>query len=386
MRARGKKTSLKRLYQSIYEKGSATKPGLAEEYGTSLTAVSDYVNQLEELGWVHALRKGESKGGRRPVVYQANPKQRFVAGVDIRDTHFYVFLADLDSEIMASQVVPIVSTRYADYVDELHSALSRLQAAQALDAALCLGVGVCIAGVTDFDNRIVDRSRELDWTNQPLGYDLERRLGIPVFVETDSRAYARNEIDPADPRNVAVVLYVSNSVGLTIVINNSIFQGYTNRAGDHSFLGDELKRLRSSIRENPYLQRIAQQPYYSKSVSPETLKELNGSLEEHLRLSPENAAVVDEFTSQLARLAATAIQIINPKRVLLTGNVFDYTDTIYHAVRTKICNTPGIRFIPETRRSRTLSDPLERALVRLVMEKFFAYESFASLHSISAPR
>lgn len=203
-----------------------------------------------------------------------------------------------------------------------------------------------------------------------LGQVIEQRLNIPSYVENDSRVYARNEIDPKDPHHVGVVLYLAHSVGTALVVDNKVFQGFSNRAGDNRFFGEDFRRLLQIIRENAVIHALTFKPYYS-TTDPATIEELNRNMEKYMADYPENLQVMDEFTTQLAKLMITMINIINPKRILLTGNVFDFTDLIYRQLKDKISETKGVYDIPEMRRTATLKNPLETALVKFVLEKFF---------------
>ena len=81
---------LKEIYRRIVQQEALTKPELAHQLEISLTTVSEYVNQLERLGWVQAVDKAESTGGRRAQRYSINPEKRLILGVDIRQQHAYL--------------------------------------------------------------------------------------------------------------------------------------------------------------------------------------------------------------------------------------------------------------------------------------------------------
>ena len=55
------------------------------------------------------------------------------------------------------------------YLEAPTSAMSGVKAALALPQDRILGVGMSVSGVTDFENQIIDRSNELDWTEKPRG-------------------------------------------------------------------------------------------------------------------------------------------------------------------------------------------------------------------------
>lgn len=209
----------------------------------------------------------------------------------------------------------------------------------------------------------------------PLGHVLEHRLGLPVFVENDSRVHARNEIDHSDPHHVGVVIYLADSVGLALVMENEVFRGYSNRAGDNRFFGPSRDSLQELIRTNDILYELTSQPYYS-SLDRKIIQDLNQRVAEHLLAKPENEVVIEEFIKQLTKLVLVMINIFNPKRILLTGNVFDYTDVVYRGVKQRILMSDKIYLTPVVRRTASLDNPLETALVQFTLEKFFSKDYF----------
>lgn len=375
MKKRARKIELHNILYRIYYKGEASKPELAEEFGVSLPAISTHVNKLEESGWLVETEKGISSGGRKPLLYSLNPDHGYVVGVNLRSSHFYIFIANLSGQVIKNKLVEIEDRRFEAYVEWLCDATNELLSALDVELTAVLGMGICISGVTDFEHKVVDRSKELDWTYMPLCKVLEQRLGIPTFVENDSRVYARNEIDPSDPDHVGAVFYLADSVGLALVIENRVFQGYTNRAGDNRFFGESRDRLLQIIQDNHLIRDLTQQPYYP-SLEPRKVRNLNEKVDKHLQEHPENIKVIDDFTTHLAQLMVTMVNVLNPKRVLLTGNVFDYSDIIYEETRKKILRAKRVYTIPEIRRTAALENPLETALVKFILEKFFTEEHF----------
>ncbi len=376
MGTRAKKLSLKELYQAIYEKGQASKPELAQDFGVSLTAVSDYVNQLESLGFVESKAKGTSTGGRKPLLYQVTPGFRYIVGVDMRVTHFYVFLSDVTGNLLPTELIH-VNKDYYTYVTALAQNIQYILARFGLDKKKeqVIAVGICISGVTDFEHKVVDLSNELGWLDRPLALDLEKALGIPVFVENDARVYARNEINMEETNNVVTVLYLSRGVGLALVIGDRVLQGYNNRAGDSQFFGRDIDKIYHVIRTCGLFQEINDLPYIKLGAQPQHIFDLNQKFMRHVEENPDIKDAVEVFSTEVARMMIAMANVVNPKRILLTGNVFDYFDFIYHQVKSKILALP-VCHTPEVGRNSPTDNPLERGIVRLVMEKFFSLEQF----------
>jgi len=375
MRKQAKGVNLKQLYRAVYAKGSATKPELAQELGLSLTAVSDYVNQLEGLGYVRSTDKGSSTGGRKPWLYEVNPEFRWIVGVDMRASHFYIFLSDLLGRLLYSEFVSVEKT-YEVYLEIIAQAVERVLEQHGVKPEQVMALGISVSGVTDFDNKVVDLSNELGWRSRPLGRALEERLGVPVFVENDARVYARNEIDTGEANNVVTVLYLNRGVGLALVVGDRILQGYTNRAGDSQFFGKDIDKIYHVIRTCALFQEITELPYYYGGTEPAYIAELNRRFLQHLEESPETREAVEVFSTEVARMMIAMANMVNPKRILLTGNVFDYFDWIFQRVRDKILTLP-VCYTPEVKRNSPQDNPLENGIVRLIMEKFFQLEQFS---------
>ena len=139
--------------------------------------------------------------------------------------------------------------------------------------------------------------------------------------------------------------YTSTKVSAGLLIKNEVFQGYTNRGGDNRFFGQGIDQLYRVLRHDPLIRKINSLPYYSASVDQGLVVDLNQQFTEHL----ENMKVreqMEAFTLHLAQLMIAQIQMLNPKKILLTGNVFDYNDFLFHKVKSHIlkmdqrCTTP----------------------------------------------
>ena len=183
MGKRARKINLKQLFRLIYQRNSATKPELAKITEISLTAISDYTNQLQELGWLKCTAKAESSGGRRPQLFEVNGDHRYIMGIDLRPLHHYVFVTDLDHEVLCREIFSTPDHSYDAYLEDLVESIQHILMKHGIEKSKILGLGLSVSGITDGMNKTINRSNELGWREKPLGNDLEVRLGLPVFVE-----------------------------------------------------------------------------------------------------------------------------------------------------------------------------------------------------------
>jgi predicted NBD/HSP70 family sugar kinase len=367
---------LKTLYHKVWEQDSLTKTELAEKTALSLTAVSEYINELAASDWIIPRKKAVSSGGRRPIIYQINPEVKYIIGIDLKDSHFYIFLADLNGGIIKSELIYLKSCEFDDYSQRLITAVKKLLQEEKLKSSDILSIGISVSGVTDFANKIINRSNQLDWTDVPLAQVLEDNLQIQTFIAQDVRVYAYNELEADDPYNITTVLFIGEGIGLSVIINNKILKGATNRVGDNRFFEPQLQKLNRIIRTDQYLKEINSLPYYEGYFDKSVKEELNHKYRDFINQNQKNKAEINEFTNHIASMMLSTINLLNPKKVLLTGNIFDYNDLIYNQVKEKI--TAGEMYhLPQIKRSKSRPNPLENALLKFLIHKFLKLDSFS---------
>ena len=97
----------RRLLNLIREQGPTTRNELARTTRMSKVAVSDIINRLNEAGYIQESGKGKStkKGGKRPILLQLNPDNGYVIGIEIERRHASVALANLNSDILTTELL-----------------------------------------------------------------------------------------------------------------------------------------------------------------------------------------------------------------------------------------------------------------------------------------
>ncbi len=362
---RGMRNSIEEIYRVIYYNPGITKPEISSILGITLPAVSENVNRLMDMGYIRASEKGMSRGGRRPILYEINPIYKYILGADIRKHYFYLFISDLYGSPIDDIVIPIEKQGFYSYISIMEKAIEIILGKNSLTFENLLSFSSSITGTTDIENKYVKRSLQLGWRDRPFSYEFERRLGVPVFIENDARVYAYNELESDDARNTAVVLFLGEGLGISFIIENKLFKGYTNKAGDNRFFGKALDTLMDIVRNNEVLRKINELPYYFEKFQPDKIKELNSSFEKFV------SEDIERFVEEFSRLTILLINIINPKKVVLTGNIFDFNDYIYKGVRDRIRTCKSIYYVPQVKRSNYGDRPLEKGIVKMVMSKVF---------------
>ncbi len=211
----------------IRERQPISRADIAKFTGLRAGTVSSIVNRLIRSNLVYEGTEGPSSGGRRPRNLYINAESFYVLAVDIGvlDTVFAV--SDFNGRILQERSILTEGDgekflrRLSDEIEEL----VKTQYPRARFGA----VGVSVPGLIDRDTGTVEVSPNLEWENVPVREILEKRLGLPVFVENDANAAAFSELwyGPVEESNVRTLLFilVVEGLGTGLIINGELHVG-----------------------------------------------------------------------------------------------------------------------------------------------------------------
>lgn len=159
-----------------------------------------------------------------------NPQDTVVA-VDIGGTTTKLALVDRQGTVECWQTFSTSGSNSESFVEKLLVAISRLQAPS---HGPVLGVSVALAGFVTADGTL-EYNPNLPWLEgAPVAALLQRELGVPVHVESDSNAACAAEYVFGQGRNASRFLCLTGGTGLGV---GMIVQGRLLRVA-HGCIGD----------------------------------------------------------------------------------------------------------------------------------------------------
>jgi len=167
---------------------------------------------------------------------EANSKAEYFVGVDLGGTkilsgvfkHSLECIGSAKASTKAQRGVEAVIERIArcvqDAVDKADLSLKQVA-----------GVGIGAPGAVDFaEGRVTFAPNMEGWKDVPLKKDLEKLLGVPVFVENDCNISALG-VHVAElkgkPKHL-IGIFIGTGLGGGLIINGELYGGFNHTAGE----------------------------------------------------------------------------------------------------------------------------------------------------------
>jgi predicted NBD/HSP70 family sugar kinase len=223
------------VLNTIRQKGPIARSEIAKLIGLVAPTVTVIVNQLIKKNIIQEVGRGESSGGRKPVMLELNPRAGYIFAVRVQRGEIVTALLDLASNLLESRCQKLDTTNAEDVVEAICSSFELITATLQITREKVLCCGVASPGLVDSHNGIVERSSNMVWGRVPLEEMLSKRLGnLPVHIENISNAAALGEKMYGSGYACANLIYLNLSVGIGagIIINNQLFGGSHGYAGE----------------------------------------------------------------------------------------------------------------------------------------------------------
>jgi predicted NBD/HSP70 family sugar kinase len=235
-------TTATTVLRTVLDRGPVARSTVARLTGLSAAAVTRQYTELAGLGLLREVdtRIPRVSVGRPHVPVDIDVDRHVVCGVHIAYAHTTVALVDLRGRVVIQERRPHGDTAphavLSDAADRIPDFLNRHAKGRRP-----LGVGVATGGWVDPATGVIVHHSQLGWHDVPAKELLIGRLGLPVHVESHSRALARAEQLFGDVRARAslVHLFVGNVVDAAIATGGAVHHGPRAAAGDITHLPTE---------------------------------------------------------------------------------------------------------------------------------------------------
>lgn len=379
------------ILRLLRDRGPLSRREMALLSGLTPAAVTNLVNEMIDQGILKevGMAQRSSKAGRRRILVDIDKERKYIIGLNISTRTTSVGVSDMDFNLLAHEEFDTGGDRSpAEFLNEISSRVMQMLWKQSITKDDVLGVGVGIVGSVDPESGQSNLAYGI-WS-QPVNIRriLEESLEIKVVVENNVRALAVSELSLQKHLGVSNLIFVKHSPGLgsAVIINQSLFYGSTDCAGEIGHMVIErggplcrcgqkgcLEALTSAekmIWEVKELMRKGETPWLNLNADEKCL--VMEEIVEAYEVGDVGVIRVVEMALEYLSLGiANVMKIFDPQRVILYGPLFK-SDQIFQSILRKIDQlVPGSNSSSVVQLSALDSDNKIIGGLSLVLERLF---------------
>jgi glucokinase len=274
----------------------------------------------------------------------AGTKAEYVVGVDLGGTKILAGVFDHSLDCVGTAKLSTKSQRGVDKVVERIARCAQ-DAIDEADLSLkqIAGIGIGAPGAVEFDSGTVIFAPNLEgWKEIPLKKELEKILGVPVFVENDCNISALGvyvaELK-SKPRSMAGI-FVGTGIGGGLIIDGELYSGFGHTAGEIGHMVLEVSGPKCGCGNKGCFEALASRTAIFQQIKAgikdgqkTLLTEMLGNDLADLRSGDLRKAIRrgDKFVDRIIEGAAeyigiataNLINILNPEVMVLGGGVIE---------------------------------------------------------------
>ncbi|QIM66318.1 sugar kinase [Mannheimia granulomatis] len=297
-----------RLLLKLIRQHTPSRAELSQLSGLTPGAITQYCDQLFELGLIKNGDKIEGKRGTASYYLTLNPAACYALGITFSVDVFYLAIVDFSGKCVYSHTVPYQSENdFEATIAQVKQSIYSTLTAQGIAEAQVIGVGYAIPGYIQDDGSYSAAWLPMMQQGPNLQAVFEAEIGLKAWVENNINAITIGEYYSGLWNQIEdmVVISADFGVGAGIISQGQLVAGGFGNAGEIGMFFPQ-QRNRPSWRD---LLLQLQQHGFSEADLPQLLRQRPPLLESWLTQAKQ----------QLLFLVTSATAWLDPKVIVITG-------------------------------------------------------------------
>lgn len=227
-----KKINRSLIIRKIVKEGMISRADLSKATDLTRATISAQAADLLEEGLIIETQLEHYSVGRKPIMLSLNGQAGYALGIDLDYSQISFTLSDLLGSPVSSIVIKLNTTDYSEILHLLIEQIKKFEANYTDSRYGIVGVVIAIHGLVTKDE-VVHYVPRLAWNNINLKDDLQKEIGISVYLENNAnlcsfaeRVFVHHETDNL----LCATLY--SGIGIGLMMNSEFFRGHDGYAGE----------------------------------------------------------------------------------------------------------------------------------------------------------
>lgn len=324
------------VFAALIGRRSATREELARSTGLSPGAVTRAVRPLLASGHLVEERTTTTSVGRPVHVLRPDGGRAVFLGVKLTGDEAIAAVVDLAGDVQQARDERLEDRSPEGVVDQIGRLADQMIGNRAIDRFPAAALAV--SGDVSREDGRVHFSPFLGWRDIPLRALVEKRLRRPVLVDNDVRALTTMEqaIGLGVDREPFVLVTVGTGVGCGICVNGTVVEGVAGVSGELGHFPIEPAGNPCYCGAVGCLETVASDPALLATirVTHPQVTDITAAIALARAGDPDVVAAFEHAGNALGRGLAAVVNLIGPRRVILTGEHAGESDPRTPAMRT----------------------------------------------------
>jgi len=313
----------------LRNEGPLSRADIARKLNMSFPAVSSNVKALMESNLIIEIGEGEGINGlgRKSTLFAFNAKKGYVIGIDAGRSQIRALCSDLLGEPIASVKKNNNFEKGGEYLYEqielaLFDVIEKSSISKENIECICIG----LPGIHDEDKKVNRLAPFIDnWENIDVGERIREKISCEIIVDNGVNLGAIGEKWKGAAQGYRNIVYINLGVGIGagVIINDELYRGKNNAAGEIGYMTLDKFFLRKHYREEGSLEELISVPSLNNTMRYMTKETQDYSMEEIVWLAESDnsyaKSVIHEFLIYLSMAITNIVAVLNPELIVIAG-------------------------------------------------------------------
>ncbi|WP_213992811.1 ROK family protein [Sodalis sp. dw_96] len=339
------------VYRLIDQSGPISRIQIAEQSQLAPASITKITRQLLERGLIREVDQQASTGGRRAISIVAETRAFQAIGIRLGRHDTTITLYDLTGKSLSEEYMPLPERTQQALEEALFTAIARFLEQNQRKIRELIAISVILPGLVDPYSGVVRYMPHISVTQWPLVENLQKRFHLTAFVGHDIRslALAEHYFGATHDCEDSILVRLHRGTGAGILVNGQIFLGSNGNVGEIGHiqvdpLGERcycgnfgcLETIAANGAIEQRVRHLLTQGYPSKLSLDHC--QIDAICKAANRGDPLACEVIEQVGHHLGKVIAIAINLFNPQKVVLAGEITEAHKVLLPAVQRCIDN------------------------------------------------
>ncbi|RTZ15364.1 ROK family protein [Vibrio aquaticus] len=340
------------VYRLIDQQGPISRIQVADVSQLAPASVTKITRQLLERGLIKEVAQQASTGGRRAISLTTEVEPFHSVAIRLGRDYIQFSLYNLGGKEISSDYYEFFYTTQEELIEGLISQLKQFIQSNQTNINQMIAIGVTLPGLVNPETGVVEYMPNISVDNLALSEVIRNTFHVQCFVGNDVRgmALAEHYFGASKDCQDSILVSVHRGTGAGIIVNGQVFLGFNRNVGEIGHiqidpLGEQCQcgnfGCLETVAANPAIvervNKLIKQGYESSLTTLETIN--ISDVCEHANLGDELAKQsLVRVGNKLGKAIAITINLFNPQKVVIAGDITQCEDIIFPAIRRNVEN------------------------------------------------